>query len=284
MNLVVLALVISGALAGNLVEEIEKEPELSNFLEMVEKAGFLDVLNSEGPFSVIAPMNSGFRKLPPPVIASLASDATLYRTVLLGHIIPEVIVFSNMTNDQLVETEAKIPVRTNVYETEGHTVHTFNGAWSVDEREASNGILHVVSDLVYPPVEYSIADNLKLDPRFSALKMAVEAAGLMETVETGGPFTLFAPVDAAFDKFAGKAIGKKEATQIVNKHLVEGTIYSLGLIGHTYDTLSGATINTSAMQNQKEIYVVKEGDQTANILELNQHATNGVIHAIDKIL
>ena len=61
MNLVVLALVINGALAGNIVEEIEKEPELSNFLEMVEKAGFLDVLKSEGPFSVIAPMNSGFR-------------------------------------------------------------------------------------------------------------------------------------------------------------------------------------------------------------------------------
>ena len=61
MNLVVLALVINGALAGNIVEEIEKEPELSNFLEMVEKAGFLEVLKSEGPFSVIAPMNSGFR-------------------------------------------------------------------------------------------------------------------------------------------------------------------------------------------------------------------------------
>ena len=76
----------------------------------------------------------------------------------MGHIIPEVIAFSNMTNDQLVETESKVPVRTNVYETEGHTVHTFNGAWSVDERAADNGILHVVSDLVYPPVEYSIAD------------------------------------------------------------------------------------------------------------------------------
>jgi len=284
MNLVVLALVISGALAGNIVEEIEAEPQLSNFLEMVEKAGFLDVLKSEGPFSVIAPMNSGFRKLLPPVIASLANDATLYRTVLLGHIIPEVISWSNMTNDQLVETESKVPLRMNVYETEGHTVHTFNGAWSVDERTASNGIVHVVSDLVYPPVEYSIADNLKLDPRFSALKMAVEAAGLMETVETGGPFTLFAPVDAAFDKFAGKAIGKKEATQIVNKHLVQGTIYSVGLIGHTYDTLSGATINTEAIQNQENTYIVKEGDHTATILELNQHATNGVIHAIDKIL
>ena len=111
------------------------------------------------------------------------------------------ISFSNMTNDQLVETEAKVPVRTNVYETEGHTVHSFNGAWSLDERPATNGILHVVSDLVYPPVKYSIAEviflpkrkfsaklflqNLKLDPRFSALKMAVEAAGLMETIETG---------------------------------------------------------------------------------------------------
>ena len=68
------------------------------------------------------------------------------------------ISFSNMTNDQLVETEAKVPVRTNVYETEGHTVHSFNGAWSLDERPATNGILHVVSDLVYPPVKYSIAE------------------------------------------------------------------------------------------------------------------------------
>merc|ERR1712061_374253 len=80
MNLVVLALVINGALAGTIVEEIEKEPELSNFLDMVEKAGFMDVLQGDGPFTVIAPMNSGFRKLHPGVIASLASDATLYRT------------------------------------------------------------------------------------------------------------------------------------------------------------------------------------------------------------
>jgi uncharacterized surface protein with fasciclin (FAS1) repeats len=64
---------------------------------------------------------------------------------------------------------------------------------------------------------------------------------------------------------------------------VKETIYSVGLIGHTYDTLSGATINTEAIENQ-ETYIVKEGDHTATILELNQHATNGVIHAIDKIL
>merc|ERR1711972_1199297 len=80
----------------------------------------------------------------------------------------------------------------------------------------------------------------------------------------------FAPVDAAFDKFAGKAIGKKEAIQIVNKHLVKGTIYSVGLIGHTYDTLSGATIDTEALQNQEDTYIVKEGDHTAKILEFNQ--------------
>merc|ERR1711972_61863 len=227
------------------------------------------MVKSEGPLSVIAPMNSGFRKLLPPVIAALANDATLYRTILLGHIIPEVISFSNMTNDQLVETEAK-------------TLHTFNGSPSLDERPASNGILHVVSDLVYPPLEYTIAENLKLDPRFSALKMAVEAAGLMDTVENDGPFTLFAPIDEAFDKLAGKTLGKKEATQIVNKHLVKGTIYSLGLIGHTYETLSGATINTE--KNEEENYVVTEGDHTATIKELNQHARNGVIHAIDKIL
>merc|ERR1712113_569406 len=167
---------------------------------------------------------------------------------------------------------------------EGHTLHTFNGSPSLDERPASNGILHVVSDLVYPPLEYTIAENLKLDPRFSALKMAVEAAGLMDTVENDGPFTLFAPTDEAFDKLAGKTLGKKEATQIVNKHLVKGTIYSLGLMGHTYDTLSGVSINTEAVENKANTYIVKEGDKLAKIMELNQQATNGVIHAIDKIL
>ena len=80
------------------------------------------------------------------------------------------ISFSNMTNDQLVETEAKVPVRTNVYETEGHTVHSFNGAWSLDERPATNGILHVVSDLVYPPVKYSIAEVSFLPKRKFSIK------------------------------------------------------------------------------------------------------------------
>ena len=46
---------------------------------------------------------------------------------------------------------------------------------------------------------------------------------------------------------------------------VKETIYSVGLIGHTYDTLSGATINTEAIENQ-ETYIVKEGDHTATIL------------------
>ena len=42
-----------------------------------------------------------------------------------------------------------------------------------------------------------------------------------------GPFTLFAPIDEAFDKLAGKTLGKKEATQIVNKHLVSIFIFNL---------------------------------------------------------
>merc|ERR1712107_619015 len=161
----------------------------------------------------------------------------------------------------------KVPVRTNVYETEGHTLHTFNGSPSLDERPASNGILHVVSDLVYPPLEYTIAENLKLDPRFSAFKMAVEAAGLMDTVENDGPFTLFAPIDEAFDKLAGKTLGKKEATQIVNKHLVKGTIYSLGLIGRTKPSPE----RRSTRRRTRRRTTSSEGDHTATIKELNQH-------------
>ena len=47
---------------------------------------------------------------------------------------------------------------------------------------------------------------------------------------------------------------------------MKGTIYSVALIGHTYDTLSGATIDTEAIENEDRTYIVKEGDHTAKIL------------------
>ena len=46
---------------------------------------------------------------------------------------------------------------------------------------------------------------------------------------------------------------------------VKGTIYALGLLGHTYDTLSGASINTEAIEDQPNTFTVTEGDQTAKI-------------------
>ena len=47
---------------------------------------------------------------------------------------------------------------------------------------------------------------------------------------------------------------------------VKGTIYSLGLMGHTYDTLSGVSINTEAVENKANTYIVKEGDKLAKIM------------------
>ena len=47
---------------------------------------------------------------------------------------------------------------------------------------------------------------------------------------------------------------------------VRGTIYSLGLMGHTYDTLSGVSINTEAVENKANTYIVKEGDKAAKIM------------------
>ena len=67
----------------------------------------------------------------------------------------------------------------------------------ITDVQASNGVIHVVDTVILPPTD-NIAEALEADGRFSTLLRAVEAADLGETLAEGGPFTLFAPTDAAF--------------------------------------------------------------------------------------
>ena len=132
----------------------------------------------------------------------------------------------------------------------------------------------------------SIADKLKGDEQFSTLLAAVEAAGLTETLNGEGPFTVFAPTNDAFAKLPEGTVenlvkpeNKDQLTAILTNHVVPGKVMAADLAGKTTDatTAGGGTLSIDATGD-----AVKIGDATVTSADVD--AGNGVIHVVDTVI
>lgn len=128
-------------------------------------------------------------------------------------------------------------------------------------------------------VEGTIIDTLEADGRFTQLLDAIETAGLTETLSGEGSFTLFAPVDAAFDSAADLPEDADALSDLLLYHIVEGTLASQDVLAEeSLATLQGSDITISL--NEQGAFL--NGD--AQIIVVDIPATNGVIHAINRVL
>merc|ERR1712241_1467636 len=93
---------------------------------------------------------------------------------------------------------------------------------------ANNGVIHMITEVIYPFIpDQTIADVVSTDPRFSTLLAAVKAAGLVDTLASEGPFTVFAPTNDAFAKIPeeplnGLLADKDALTAVLLRHVVPG--------------------------------------------------------------
>ena len=128
-------------------------------------------------------------------------------------------------------------------------------------------------------VETALAAN-----NFSALTAALGAAGLLEILKNEGPFTVFAPTDAAFAKVPQQTLhdllqpeNKNKLAAILTYHVVPGKVTS-----HEVTAMNSAT----TLQGQK-LNISKQDGMTINeakVIVTDVEATNGVIHIIDRVL
>jgi uncharacterized surface protein with fasciclin (FAS1) repeats len=131
----------------------------------------------------------------------------------------------------------------------------------------------------------------------TTLVAAVKAAGLVPTLQSAGPFTVFAPTNAAFDKLPAGTVdmlvkpeNKTALTKILTYHVVAGKISSADLMAKIKAGGGKAELNTvsggilTAMADGKKIYLVDEkgGKSWITIADVNQ--SNGVIHVVNTVL
>lgn len=136
------------------------------------------------------------------------------------------------------------------------------------------------------PAKLDIVDTAVAAGQFKTLAAALTAAGLVNTLKGPGPFTVFAPTDAAFAKLpAGTVQGllkpenKAKLVSILTYHVVAGKVMSASLAGKTTEakTVEGKTVKI----------VGKKGGVTVNgakVVAADIAASNGVIHVIDTVL
>ena len=143
----------------------------------------------------------------------------------------------------------------------------------------------------------NIVENAVNSKDHTTLVAAVKAAGLVETLQSAGPFTVFAPVNSAFDKLPAGTVetllkpeNKEMLTSVLTYHVVPGRISSKDLMKmikdnnntYTAKTVAGGELTFTRKGNTISITDGKGGMSTVTIADVNQ--SNGVIHVIDAVL
>ncbi|UPZ14642.1 fasciclin domain-containing protein [Flavobacterium humidisoli] len=143
----------------------------------------------------------------------------------------------------------------------------------------------------------NIIENAVNSKDHTTLVAAVKAADLVETLKGAGPFTVFAPTNAAFDKLPKGTVetllkpeNKKKLQTILTYHVVSGKWSSADIAKAIKDGKGKATIKTvsggnlTAWMKGKDLYITDENGSKAKVTIADVNQSNGVIHVIDAVL
>jgi uncharacterized surface protein with fasciclin (FAS1) repeats len=242
----------------------------------VQAADLVDTLKSSGPFTVFAPTDEAFGKLPEATLKSLLQDPDRLGAILKYHVVPGRVMAADVAEMSSAKTAL------------GQTV-AINADWGVKINDAkviktdiatSNGVIHVIDTVLMP--QNDIVETARAAGSFKTLLTALEAAELTDALRGEGPFTVFAPTDEAFAKLpAGtvesllRDIPKLQA--VLTYHVVPGEVLASDVVKlNEAKTLQGQKVRIDTSSGVKV--------DNARVVKTDVKATNGVIHVIDTVI
>ncbi len=264
----------------------------------VQAAGLVDTLKSEGPFTVFAPTDDAFAKLPAGTLDELLANPEELKNILLYHVVPGKVMAADVLTMDGKSADTALEGKQIAIAIDGDMVKLNDSANVVaTDVAASNGVIHVIDSVILPPANQAaaempmadkdIVDTAIANGSFNTLVAAVQAAGLVDTLKGEGPFTVFAPTDDAFAKLPAGTLDEllanpEELKNILLYHVVPGKVMAADVV-----TLDGKSADTAL--EGKQIDIAIDGDKvmlndSANVIATDVAATNGVIHVIDSVI
>ncbi|MCU0317575.1 MAG: fasciclin domain-containing protein [Fimbriimonadaceae bacterium] len=133
----------------DIVDVAAGNKNFSTLVSLVKSAGLVDTLKGTGPFTVLAPTNAAFNKLPKATLKAVGEDKELLTSVLLYHVIPGKAMAADVVklNGKEVETAGGKKVKITV---QGRNVRINNARVTTTDIQASNGVIHVIDTVLIP--------------------------------------------------------------------------------------------------------------------------------------
>ena len=286
----------------NIVEVATAAGGFEILLELLSEAGLDGALtDADKSFTVFAPTDAAFHKLGVFPLAFLLGNPAILADTLLYHVYADSVVLADGAISVAASDQSILEMANATAEKSGgrtalslsDTGLTVNLA-SVTSANvmASNGVIHVIDDVMLPPrsrgdVTTNIVDTARAAETFTFFVAALEMTGLVDALsDPDSNFTVFAPTNAAFHLLGDDALNALLAdtealTTLLKNHVIAGsavdavTAYSLN--GTMLETLSGKTVEVAIDDGSLLI-------QGAKVISSDIYTTNGIIHVIDRVI
>ena len=283
LSITVGCLFIADGFSADIVDTAVKAGKFKTLAAALGAADLVTTLKGPGPFTVFAPTDEAFAKLPAGTVETLLKSenkgklaSILTYHVVAGKVLAKQVVGlkgAKTINGQRIDIKA-----------DDSTVMVDGAQVITTDIQCDNGVIHII-DSVLLPSDKTIPEVAITAEKFTTLIAAVKTAGLAEVLSGPGPFTVFAPTDEAFAKLPANTVqdllkpeNKQKLADILKYHVVAGRVYSEAVVGlKAANSITGAPISVNV-----NIDGVKMNG--SKFLATDIDATNGVIHVIDAVL
>ncbi len=249
----------------------------------VQAAGLAETLSGKGPFTVFAPTDEAFAKLPKGTVENLLKpeNRAALKNILLFHVVEGEAMAGSVVkmNSATMLNGQRAAVRVK-----GGEVMLDDAKVVKTDIKCSNGVIHVIDSVILPETR-DILTVASEAGSFNTLAAAIEAAGLTEVLRGEGPFTVFAPTDTAFAKLPPGTVenllkpeNREKLRSVLLYHVVPGRVFAdQAMKTSSAKTAQGTTVDLRAAAGT--VIVDNAAVMTADI-----EASNGVIHVIDTVI
>ena len=275
---------------GTVAEPVLFEKGFTTLASALRKADLLETVATTPNLTVFAPDNAGF------VAAGITNldDYTVEEltTVLTYHVLGAVVKAADLPASGIAATLNGENIYLG-YLNQGRVL--INGLTEIIavDIEKSNGVVHVINRTLVPPapnvVEIAVAfSEMAEDAEFTVLVSLLSSpdyADITQALIDAESITVFAPTDEAFGEINnGAGLSVAQISEVLLYHATPGRQFSTSLSeGQTIGMLNQQNITVASISGE-DIALKDSTDDNANVLEVNVHGSNGLIHVLDKVL
>jgi transforming growth factor-beta-induced protein len=272
----------------NILTTAASNGSFNTLVSLVVAADLDDALQGEGEFTVFAPTDEAFAKLPRETVKSLleSKNREQLANILKYHVLPREISVSKRAPSHPLKSAPTLSGEKVRFERSGSKVKVNDANIVIRNIRCSNGIIHVIDAVLMPPEkENSIVGVAAKAGKFKTLLAAAEAAGLAEVLAGDGPLTVFAPTDEAFQALPKGKIenllkpkNREELANLLKYHVVKGSVTA-------QQAVKAGSVTT--LVKKKVSISIRDGRiviNDSNVISNDLKTSNGIIHVIDRVL